>query len=157
MLDCYTHHSPVSRKQSTDGGQSGSSMLMIMPLVISLSFHGHSKSQHATRKHNKAQDVIIMPDRKSTRLNSSHGYISYAVFCLKKKKQGGRSETRRSKDAGDEPRRPHPPTATGQPRPAWPIPSALSAVVVCSMDLSFGKQLAPTHHHSLTLHDALPI
>src|SRR2546422_9696375 len=27
------------------------------------------------------------PDRKSTRLNSSHGYISYAVFCLKKKKR----------------------------------------------------------------------
>src|SRR2546422_2852619 len=27
-----------------------------------------------------------MRDRKSTRLNSSHGYISYAVFCLKKKK-----------------------------------------------------------------------
>src|SRR5687768_18185248 len=31
-------------------------------------------------------------DRKSTRLNSSHGYISYAVFCLKKKtKTSGRS------------------------------------------------------------------
>src|SRR2546422_6291712 len=29
-------------------------------------------------------------DRKSTRLNSSHGYISYAVFCLKKKKQQNR-------------------------------------------------------------------
>src|SRR2546429_7051040 len=28
----------------------------------------------------------IFLDRKSTRLNSSHGYISYAVFCLKKKK-----------------------------------------------------------------------
>src|SRR2546429_1236797 len=28
-------------------------------------------------------------DRKSTRLNSSHGYISYAVFCLKKKKDYG--------------------------------------------------------------------
>src|SRR2546422_7760728 len=27
----------------------------------------------------------IFTDRKSTRLNSSHGYISYAVFCLKKK------------------------------------------------------------------------
>src|SRR5687768_18110634 len=27
----------------------------------------------------------FMKDRKSTRLNSSHGYISYAVFCLKKK------------------------------------------------------------------------
>src|SRR2546422_9122570 len=28
----------------------------------------------------------LCADRKSTRLNSSHGYISYAVFCLKKKK-----------------------------------------------------------------------
>src|SRR5256884_1612781 len=28
----------------------------------------------------------LVQDRKSTRLNSSHGYISYAVFCLKKKK-----------------------------------------------------------------------
>src|SRR2546422_8201051 len=28
----------------------------------------------------------MVTDRKSTRLNSSHGYISYAVFCLKKKK-----------------------------------------------------------------------
>src|SRR2546422_1119428 len=36
-------------------------------------------------------DTSKMPksfqDRKSTRLNSSHGYISYAVFCLKKKKR----------------------------------------------------------------------
>src|SRR2546422_1917637 len=31
--------------------------------------------------------TIISKDRKSTRLNSSHGYISYAVFCLKKKKK----------------------------------------------------------------------
>src|SRR2546422_8322140 len=32
---------------------------------------------------------IARADRKSTRLNSSHGYISYAVFCLKKKKKSG--------------------------------------------------------------------
>src|SRR2546422_8620133 len=31
--------------------------------------------------------IIACRDRKSTRLNSSHGYISYAVFCLKKKKK----------------------------------------------------------------------
>src|SRR5205809_2698619 len=31
-------------------------------------------------------------DRKSTRLNSSHGYISYAVFCLKKKKKKKKQE-----------------------------------------------------------------
>src|SRR5687768_17956417 len=32
-------------------------------------------------------DDDFVVDRKSTRLNSSHGYISYAVFCLKKKKR----------------------------------------------------------------------
>src|SRR2546429_4420453 len=32
------------------------------------------------------EDDRAARDRKSTRLNSSHGYISYAVFCLKKKK-----------------------------------------------------------------------
>src|SRR2546429_4818173 len=31
--------------------------------------------------------AVVVGDRKSTRLNSSHGYISYAVFCLKKKKK----------------------------------------------------------------------
>src|SRR2546422_5646637 len=38
-----------------------------------------------------------VPDRKSTRLNSSHGYISYAVFCLKKKKK---TNTRRTSEEG---------------------------------------------------------
>src|SRR2546422_5939038 len=33
----------------------------------------------------KILDFGLAKDRKSTRLNSSHGYISYAVFCLKKK------------------------------------------------------------------------
>src|SRR2546429_7134196 len=35
-------------------------------------------------------------DRKSTRLNSSHGYISYAVFCLKKKKRKTLTSTGRT-------------------------------------------------------------
>src|SRR3989449_8522440 len=34
-----------------------------------------------------ADPNVVRGDRKSTRLNSSHGYISYAVFCLKKKKK----------------------------------------------------------------------
>src|SRR5687768_18140727 len=41
-----------------------------------------------THTHVPTADHQILPggtDRKSTRLNSSHGYISYAVFCLKKK------------------------------------------------------------------------
>src|SRR2546429_7213897 len=36
-------------------------------------------------------DIEVL-DRKSTRLNSSHGYISYAVFCLKKKKNNNTAE-----------------------------------------------------------------
>src|SRR5258707_10885349 len=35
----------------------------------------------------------LSPDRKSTRLNSSHANISYAVFCLKKKKQTQRNKS----------------------------------------------------------------
>src|SRR6516165_11969824 len=37
--------------------------------------------------HFRQPSYILEPDRKSTRLNSSHSQISYAVFCLKKKKK----------------------------------------------------------------------
>src|SRR3989449_2915148 len=43
--------------------------------------HGHEVTRARER-----QRLAPPRDRKSTRLNSSHGYISYAVFCLKKKK-----------------------------------------------------------------------
>src|SRR2546422_2707878 len=46
---------------------------------------------------------IMISDRKSTRLNSSHGYISYAVFCLKKKK----THNARSADPGHAIREPN--------------------------------------------------
>src|SRR5687768_18307739 len=46
--------------------------------------------------------VVLSTDRKSTRLNSSHGYISYAVFCLKKKKKDETArDDRRIHDRGD--------------------------------------------------------
>src|SRR2546422_4616291 len=41
--------------------------------------------------------LVFVSDRKSTRLNSSHGYISYAVFCLKKKKKK-KKESRVTRD-----------------------------------------------------------
>src|SRR5207244_7028607 len=43
---------------------------------------------------------LVLPDRKSTRLNSSHQIISYAVFCLKKKKKKKykQTETAKQKD-----------------------------------------------------------
>src|SRR2546429_4568951 len=40
---------------------------------------------HCYEHHVEMRMVEAFVDRKSTRLNSSHGYISYAVFCLKKK------------------------------------------------------------------------
>src|SRR2546430_11446207 len=43
------------------------------------------RSRSQSRKRNR-QLRAMRPDRKSTRLNSSHSQISYAVFCLKKKK-----------------------------------------------------------------------
>src|SRR5205809_1568944 len=48
-------------------------------------------SQHLVMHHLQLHvlfaELLHQADRKSTRLNSSHGYISYAVFCLKKKTQ----------------------------------------------------------------------
>src|SRR5688572_32954063 len=42
--------------------------------------------QRMRRAHQTLPEVVLARDRKSTRLNSSHSQISYAVFCLKKKK-----------------------------------------------------------------------
>src|SRR2546422_8580348 len=47
--------------------------------------NGIGGEQHDHPQQKSAEQHV---DRKSTRLNSSHGYISYAVFCLKKKKAG---------------------------------------------------------------------
>src|SRR5687768_17916782 len=48
---------------------------------------GWGRNALPDRKENLAPAILRGRDRKSTRLNSSHGYISYAVFCLKKKKK----------------------------------------------------------------------
>src|SRR2546421_2657261 len=44
-------------------------------------------------------DVVAHPDRKSTRLNSSHDQISYAVFCLKKKNKVRKASAHRLQHA----------------------------------------------------------
>src|SRR2546422_1994379 len=53
-----------------------------------LSFHETRTAALAAAKLKELGYEVLeqIGDRKSTRLNSSHGYISYAVFCLKKKK-----------------------------------------------------------------------
>src|SRR2546429_2756962 len=59
------------------------------PLLEAASFD----RERELRKH-VGDYTLFMTDRKSTRLNSSHGYISYAVFCLKKKKKHSTEHTR---------------------------------------------------------------
>src|SRR2546430_17491471 len=44
------------------------------------------RANHEASLLEKSRSDVPEPDRKSTRLNSSHSQISYAVFCLKKKK-----------------------------------------------------------------------
>ena len=48
-------------------------------------------------ENNKTGDIRFNIDRKSTRLNSSHTVISYAVFCLKKKKQKPQKQKKQKK------------------------------------------------------------
>src|SRR5438045_9354045 len=52
-----------------------------------LCFHQHAVEDHRHGEAQHCKENVAIADRKSTRLNSSHLGISYAVFCLKKKKK----------------------------------------------------------------------
>src|SRR5437764_4727007 len=54
--------------------------------------NAHQGADNAHQGADNDGDEDGTPDRKSTRLNSSHRCISYAVFCLKKKKNKNKSE-----------------------------------------------------------------
>src|SRR2546430_13454042 len=56
-------------------------------LIAGILTSGLSKCQDSLRKASESSGNLGNRDRKSTRLNSSHSQISYAVFCLKKKKK----------------------------------------------------------------------
>src|SRR5215203_2670342 len=97
-------------------------------------------------------------DRKSTRLNSSHANISYAVFCLKKKKH--RRARRRQRDGS-------PSRAAGMARTTPqaalgrshlpPARGPRSRVAVDRRRYFFFNDTATTEIYTLSLHDALPI
>src|SRR5476649_2143136 len=102
--------------------------------------------------------ILLRTDRKSTRLNSSHTVISYAVFCLKKKKIRVRREVsylnpynllqppRRS------PRKTQPAPRQRTARPGRPRRRSRGASRGC-----FCNDTATPEIYTLSLHDALPI
>src|SRR2546429_1541621 len=57
------------------------------PVRVWFNSDGHYEFGDRAKVYAQTADdgYLVVLDRKSTRLNSSHGYISYAVFCLKKK------------------------------------------------------------------------
>src|SRR5947209_14560598 len=57
------------------------------PMPVCCRMTSAMKSSHCCKTYAKKPEPPIISDRKSTRLNSSHANISYAVFCLKKKKK----------------------------------------------------------------------
>src|SRR2546429_5062430 len=63
------------------------SLLAPQLAVLVRSEHGKTAKGVEPPHVRRARVGGLCRDRKSTRLNSSHGYISYAVFCLKKKKR----------------------------------------------------------------------
>src|SRR5687768_18358066 len=64
-----------------DAVASGPEAAMQMRLAVARAKHSDFSARRL-----RERLYQFLEDRKSTRLNSSHGYISYAVFCLKKKK-----------------------------------------------------------------------
>src|SRR2546430_10438356 len=85
-------YTPLFRSWSTAMSNYGESLVMpadsSKPDLGSLRIH---EGQRA--KSGMGRRVLYASDRKSTRLNSSHSQISYAVFCLKKKKATKRALT----------------------------------------------------------------
>src|SRR5450755_694509 len=98
------------------------------------------------------------PDRKSTRLNSSHPCISYAVFCLKKKstcQSQPQSATNKI-----EARTVRPPSPAIPRVPPFDTPAYLRHFSRKQHDRSpffFFNDTATTEIYTLSLHDALPI
>src|SRR5580692_7999966 len=91
---------------------------------------------------------LYFSDRKSTRLNSSHSQISYAVFCLKKKNIAESYDAQRYRAS----------TYAGRCGPVCLFCSGreitIVAILICFF---FFNDTATTEIYTLSLHDALPI
>src|SRR2546422_5520773 len=75
-------------RRATESCASLEGMLSLVFPLLSIRCVGCRRGEHRQPVHKLAVRNSRLPHRsEGTRLNSSHGYISYAVFCLKKKKK----------------------------------------------------------------------
>src|SRR3972149_1002418 len=100
-----------------------------------------------------AEDCKKHPDRKSTRLNSSHSQISYAVFCLKKKKTVDLYHNRAVRRHVDRLLEDHAPLLLFDRVGA----GAFFVDGLAHVGFFFFNDTATTEIYTLSLHDALPI
>src|SRR5699024_12615642 len=88
-LPCCDLHSFPTRR-SSDLGLLACGKIQFRLRVLQRLGQAHRQAMQGVNDGNESLEVqldeVIDPDRKSTRLNSSHVSISYAVFCLKKKR-----------------------------------------------------------------------
>src|SRR6266704_2395603 len=109
----------------------------------------------ATSRHPTGYTGVHKGDRKSTRLNSSHVSISYAVFCLKKKKLNAAADLRAqaSRDVSADER------ALGRGGNVDRLEVGLrdQVLVILPRHAFFFNDTATTEIYTLSLHDALPI
>src|SRR3954465_12786907 len=101
--------------------------------------------------------MLFRSDRKSTRLNSSHTIISYAVFCLKKKNRRAVAPPAEGVTSlGGSSPQPPPVGSVDELSAGRPAPSVLRGCVGSSF-VFFFNDTATTEIYTLSLHDALPI
>src|SRR6266542_284102 len=97
----------------------------------------------------------FLKDRKSTRLNSSHGSISYAVFCLKKKKKMDIMSIR-IKDKEKSLKFFYQSSRTDAPSADYFVMRSITGKYL-TYAFFFFNDTATTEIYTLSLHDALPI
>src|SRR3954463_13134892 len=101
--------------------------------------------------------MLFRSDRKSTRLNSSHTIISYAVFCLKKKKRRAVRHASGERKAALQWGASRPASTLVSPRGSVPLPIRRYPFTPFCPFFFFFNDTAPTEIYTLSLPDALPI
>src|SRR2546422_2648214 len=91
--DAVAEFNLTTNQFSAEYGHSAGGQFSLVTKTGTNNWHGSGEWYNQNRNYNSLDNLTKgailgntlpgQPDRKSTRLNSSHGYISYAVFCLK--------------------------------------------------------------------------